>query len=87
VSDDEAMTLMVQLTELLAELRAETKGIIAEAKDIAESAKATAAQNERVFRIILNGATTQDEKCAEHRRRLDDLERRMEQVEERKGAA
>ena len=87
-ADIEAMFLVAQLAGLVGEFRAasaEAKDLVIAATAIAESAQATAKQNEIVFRTILDLAKVQDERCREHRGLTESLERRIERLEQ--GAA
>jgi hypothetical protein len=80
----EAFSLVAQLAALVGEFRAasaEAKDLVIAATAIAESAQATAKQNEIVFRTVLDLAKAQDERCREHRGLTEALERRVARLE------
>lgn len=85
MSESEAFSLVAQLAALVGEFRAasqEAKDLVIAATAIAESARATAAQNEIVFRTILDLAKVQDERCREHRQITEAFGKRLERLEQ-----
>jgi hypothetical protein len=83
-TETEAFSLVAQLAALVGEFRAasaEAKDLVIAATAIAESAQATAKQNEIVFRTVLDLAKAQDERCREHRGLTEALGKRIERLE------
>ena len=55
------------------------------ARDTAEHAKATAQTNETIFRLFMRSQQAQTQKCENHRKRLEDLEAKIERMAESNG--